>query len=371
MFIQHTWNTSSRHTIDTSFIRRRRLILYYFIQNPKGVAPLASQSCRYKHVSDLAECCQSFHDKTVRLMRQKRSAVLSKSAVWWWLKSEASWAHLPQVQTCKKKKKKVWECFCVEGRKLKTTSIGCKESKQLDFLLKGAGSGEGKKERPRANWKVKKEVNVRENSCNIWDRGGNREECGCVCVCKLMVICLKGWNKRLVVWECFPWRRWPRSSHEQEALKVNYISCRGQNKFQRLMASQHLLPSCLLQFLVNICLGPVNHRVRGLFVCLTVYRGVVFGSELFLQNGLKCKFHFNFANVSTLKCSHLTTLSFLQQCSSGKSWTKSLPLDLFLFLYFLISHNHLRLPQSFPIIFTNLAPLASPKTPSVLGDLCR
>lgn len=199
------------------------------------------------------------------------------------------------------------------------------------------------------------------------------EKSGCVCVCKLMVICLKGWNKRLVVWECFPWRRWPRSSHEQEALKVNYISCRGQNKFQRLMASQHLLPSCLLQFLVNICLGPVNHRVRGLFVCLTVYRGVVFGSELFLQNGLKCKFHFNFANVSTLKCfctpdhALFPAAVFIRKVLNQIS---ALGLVSF-FFYFLISHNHLRLPQSFPIIFTNLAPLASPKTPSVLGDLCR
>lgn len=39
-----------------------------------------------------------------------------------------------------------------------------------------------------------------------------------------------------------------------------------------------------------------------LFVRLTVDTGVVFGSELFLPSCLKCKFHFNFANVSTLNC---------------------------------------------------------------------
>lgn len=136
------------------------------------------------------------------------------------------------------------------------------------------------------------------------------------------------------------------------------------------MVSQHLLASCLLQFLVNICLVPVNHCVRVLSVCLTVCEGAVFGSKLFLQNALKCKFHFNFKCLNTEMFLHTWPRSL--SCSSvhQESLEPNLcPWSIF-FFFFTGSHNHLRVPQSFPIILTNLAPLASPKTPSVLGDLC-
>lgn len=53
--------------------------------------------------------------------------------------------HISPKYKLVKKKKKGWEHFCVEGRKLKTTSVGCKESKPPDFLLKGAGNRKGKK----------------------------------------------------------------------------------------------------------------------------------------------------------------------------------------------------------------------------------
>lgn len=51
----------------------------------------------------------------------------------------------------------------------------------------------GKKERTRANWKVKKEVNVRESGATYeTEMGIEKSMCVCVCVCKLMVMCLKG-----------------------------------------------------------------------------------------------------------------------------------------------------------------------------------
>lgn len=126
------------------------------------------------------------------------------------------------------------------------------------------------------------------------------------------------------------------------------------------MAFQHLLASCLL--------GPVNHCVYVAFVCLTVYTGVVFGFELFLQTCLKCKFHFNFANVSTLNCFYTPDhVLFPAAVFIGKVLSQISALGLF--FNFLTSHNHLQVPQSFPIIFTNLAPLASPKKSSGLGDL--
>lgn len=132
-------------------------------------------------------------------------------------------------------------------------------------------------------------------------------------------------------------------------------------------------PACLLftpvssEYLHETC----KSLCMWLFIRLTVYTGVVFGFELFLQTCLKCKFHLNFGNVSTLNCFYTPDHAlFPAAVLIRKVLSQISALGLmFFFFYFLISHKHLRVPRSFSIIFGNLAPLASPKASSRLGDL--
>lgn len=159
---------------------------------------VASQSCRYKH---------AFHCKTVGLMRQKRSAVLSKSGVWRWLKSGGLLSTSPPST---KLLKKYGSAFVFKD--WKPPQLVARSESRETFCWKEQEVGREKTEN-EGKLEGKEGGKCERKRCNVWDGDVNREECACVyawvCACKLMVMCLKGWNGGLVVLECFPWHRWP------------------------------------------------------------------------------------------------------------------------------------------------------------------
>lgn len=81
---------------------------------------------------------------------------------------------------------KVQRHFCVDGGKLRTTKVGCKDSELEDTLLhcEGRGGGGHKRERIRTNWKGEK-VGKRGY---IGERGGMTQKRACA----KSVTCLEG-----------------------------------------------------------------------------------------------------------------------------------------------------------------------------------